>query len=189
MIAVDAIDTGGCVRSARDVMAITDGVKLTPTQSATYSIATCLMDFSRVDARRLTADRLRSAIRDHGAAATAIWSAVGTVHQTLRAFPAAVTGSLVVSWHSQPERACEFALMLRTGENLSKFHPALMLRNFIISRVNNSGLGGQGALVSRTFAAFDAFVRGGLLQVLKANDGARDKYVIAARRAVETANG
>jgi hypothetical protein len=187
MIAVDAIDTGGTVRSARDVLAISDGLKLTCTQNATYGVAACLMDFSRVDARRLTADRLRSAVRDHSAAATAIWSAVGTVHHTLRALPAAVTGSLVVSWHSQPARACEFALMLRTGENLSKFHPALMLRNYIASRANHAGLMGQGALVSRTFAAFDAFVRGGTLQVLKANDGARDKYVIAARRAVETA--
>jgi hypothetical protein len=184
MSAVDAIDTGGTIRRARDVVAITDGVRLTHTQSATYSVAIYLMDIGQVGASRLNPDRLRAAIRDHGAAATAIFSAVGTAGKTFRALPSPVTGSLVVAWHSEPKRACEFANMLRTGENLGPSHPALMLRNFCIDRTSSAGMAAQDALVARTFAAFDCFVRGDAMRLLKGNDTARARYVLAARRAV-----
>ena len=180
--AVDAIDTGGSVRAARDVVAITDGVKLSYTQNATYSVVAFLMDASEIGTRRMTVDRLRAAIRDHGAAAEAVWGAGGVKFHTFRALPASVTGSLVVAWHSEPARVREFVKMLRTGENLGAFHPALMLRNYMIDRPSGAGCGMQNALMLRTFAAFDAFVRGDSLKVLKASEGARDKYVAAAKR-------
>lgn len=185
---LDAIDNGGKGgRRAHEVLHITDGVRLGRNQAGVLSAADQMIDGKPlVGITRLTPERLRSALSNHGAALAAVNDIVHGAHTTgISCAP--VVAALMIVWRTEPVRALEFAAMLRTGENLTAHHPALALRNLLLARSTRSVGGGlvREELTLRTFAAVDAYIRGASLRTLKANVGARDRYVAAWKRAAE----
>jgi hypothetical protein len=180
----DAIDNGGLgVRRPRHVLAITDGIDVSKHDAANATAARSLIDHGNLThGVRQTAWTLRADVAAHGPALAALHDALVCSH-VARLTAAAVVASLAVAWRTEPERAVEFAAHLRTGENLGAGHPALALRNYLLSRSSMQGGGAaRDDLSLRTFGAFDAYVRGASMKQLKANEGARDRYIAGWKR-------
>lgn len=183
--ALDAIDYGGDIRTAQDVLAIADGVKLTTRQKARLMVASALIDCGNLShVEPATPHSLRATLAAHADALAAVESVFGVGHGA-RLTPASVMGSVMVAWGSEPKPAVAFLELLKSGASLRATHPVLALRNYLIGAdtARSSGVAGREALSLRTFGAFDAYVRGDDLQVLRANASARDRYVGAWKRA------
>ena len=185
--ALDVIDIGGKgQRVAAHVLQITDDLHLSSNHVAILSAAQSLIETNNVAGwGKQTPQRLRAAHADHGAGMFVIAEALG-VGDHAKIGPAPVAGSLVVAWRTEPASAVAFAQALRSGENLSAGSPTLALRNFLIERRVSRGCGiDRNDISLRTFGAFDAYVRGTSLKMLKPSAGARDRYVAAWKRAAE----
>lgn len=183
--ALDAIDYGGDTRSAADVLKIADGIDLSRRQKANLMVASTLVADGNLNHPDVATPHLLREVRAKFEAPMAEMEEVFGKGNGGRISPASVVGSLMVAWLSEPLNTVKFAHALRTGESLAAHHPALVLRNFLIDNdaARLGGIGAREALSLRTFAALDAFVRGDSLRLLKANIGARDRYVAAWKRA------
>ncbi len=183
--ALDVIDYGGDARRAEDIIAIADGVKLTSRQKARLVVASTLIEHGNLNhVEPSTPQSLRRVLTAHGAALAAVETVFGIGHGA-RLTPASLIGSIMVAWRSEPKAALAFLSALKSGAALQASHPVLALRNFLINTEisRSGGVAGREALSLRTFGAFDAYVRGDDLQALRANAGARDRYVAAWKRA------
>lgn len=177
-----AIDSnvGKGIRTPADIMKMARGVTLTRSAVAALSFASILVN-SDSTARRVVYEMLDKSDTVHGEAMRALYPIL--VGSTIRIGSAAVFGPLIIAWASNPTGVVEFAGMIQSGENLPAYHPALTLRNYLFSRVAMHGTSSRLDTALRVFAAFDAYVRGDDLKMLKASIGARDRYVDAWRKA------
>ena len=184
-VAINVIDIGGAgTRSAGHVLQITDGVHVSTNVIAILSAAFDLTEYGHLIPRtKQTPQRLRAALAAHGAAINAI-SPLLNVGAHNKINPASAAAAIAVVWATDPVKAEAFSQMLRSGEGLSAMHPALTLRNYLLARsVKVGAVTDREAINLRTFAALDAFVRGDSLKVLKANEGARERFIAAWKRA------
>lgn len=182
LAAIDS-NVGKGTRTPRDILRMSRGVHLTTSASGALSWAAALVSPGGICVtRRVTAEMLDESERVHGDAFRVL--APILVAGTMRVGCAAVVGSLMVAWRSAPAQVVAFAEMLRTGENLPAHHPALMLRNFLFSRVGMGGHSHRIDVSRRTFAAFAAFSRGATLQKLYAGDAAGAHYIAEWHRVV-----
>jgi hypothetical protein len=180
--ALDAIDTGG-PRKPHDVLAIADGIKLNRRQRASILAAYWLILHGELKWTRTGADvhDLRVAVADHKENVFAILEVLSKQRDSLSG-SAALVGSLAIARKTQPEKVDEFVSLLRSGALLTEGHPALVLRNHIGFRSATAATGGSDArddISLRTFAAFDAFVRGESRSQLKRSETARKQYIAA----------
>lgn len=157
--AVDAIDTGEN-RRAHDVLAIADGVHLTTRQRAVASTAHTLSQHGTLNVRprRLTVGMLRAALAEHGDDMAAVLDSMGPAHDRLS--NASMVGSLVCAYRTHPGKTLEFCRLMRSGAGMDEGHPVLALRNFVLVQYVSGGGAQREDLSLRTFAAFDAFLRG-----------------------------
>ncbi len=178
---VDAIDTGEN-RRAHDVLAIADGVRLTTRQRATVVAAHMLSQHGTLNARpkRLSVGMLRAALAEHGDDMAAVLDAIGTAHDRLS--NASMIGSLVCTYRTQPAKTLEFCTLLRSGAGMDEGHPVLTLRNFVLVQYVSGGGSLREDLSLRTFAAFDAFVRGRSRLFVKGGEVLRAKYLTPWRK-------
>lgn len=186
--AVDAIDNGGRgVRRVADVLRINDGIALNNNEVGGLTAAARILSVGTLSSSgRISVFELREARKTHGASLAAVLDAMCRDHYS-RVTPAPVVGSLVITHAVYPVATIEFARMLKTGENLTENHPALVLRNFLMVRPGSSGTDVREDVSLKTFAAFAAFVDGRPLRRLLQNTTARDYYVAEWKR--KRANG
>jgi len=167
-------------RTPADIMKMARGIILSKRAVAALSCAAILVN-SDSTSRRVVYKMLDHSDTVHGEAMRALYPIL--VGSTIRISSAGVFGPLIIAWASNPTGAIEFARMIQSGENLPAHHPALTLRNYLFSRVATHGSVSRLDIALRTFAAFDAYVRGDELKQLKINIGARDRYVDAWHKA------
>lgn len=177
--ALDAINTGP-TRRAHDVLAIADGIKLNRRQRASVLAAYWLILHGELKWTRTGSDvhDLRVAVADHKEDVFAILEVLSKQRDSLSG-SAALVGSLAIARKTQPEKVDEFVSLLRSGALLTEGHPALVLRNHIAFRSVTGGSVARDDLSLRTFAAFDAFVRGESRSQLKRSETARKQYIAA----------
>jgi hypothetical protein len=182
--AIDAIDNGG--RGSRrvvDVLRIKDGITLSSSEAGALTAAVALLSVGTLmSSGRISIFGLRAARATHGVALAAVVDALGRDHHA-RLSPAPVMAPLIITYAVEPKGTVLFAEMLKTGENLSAGHPALALRNFLLTRPGLSGGEAREDVSLKTFAAFGAFAEGRTLHRLLQNTTARDTYVDAWRKA------
>jgi hypothetical protein len=183
--AVDAIDNGG--RGSRrvvDILRIKDGITLQNREVGGLTAAARILSTGTLmSSPRIGIFGLREARATHSVALAAVVDAMGRDghHRVLGTAP--VLGSLIITYAVEPKATVLFAEMLKTGENLSAGHPALALRNFLMTRPGVSGTEAREDVSLKTFAAFGAFAAGRPLHRLQQNTTARDHYVDAWRKA------
>lgn len=184
----DLIDMGGANRSARDVVQITDGANVPHVHVAWVTSAEQMLRATSLVAHRvrLTAAALRSGLARHRAALLALTPALGTANER-RLLPASAVGALLIAHRVLPTETLVFATRVKTGEALLAGDPALVFRNHLIAIRGTQGGGAAASdeIALRTFSAFDAFARNESLKLLKANAGARERF-LAAFKAAET---
>jgi len=129
---------------------------------------------------RVTVHDLRSALKEHGEDANAIWSAWG--QSSNRLSKAGLLAALVIARRTSPEKADEFARLVRSGENMASDHPAAALRDFVFVRYTASSTGSMDDLAQRALSAFDAFVAGRVVKNLKTNAEVVERYMRPWRR-------
>ncbi len=182
----DAIDVGvRGSRKAQDVLAITDGLKLSDHDRAEVMVAHMLGTKGTLVASmgRVLPHELREATRLHHAA-------VNKVHEVLgrdrgRLMQSAVVGTLAFAWHTMPEVVLDFAEHYRNGANLEEGHPALVLRTYVFETfVGNGSAAYREDLSLRTFSALAAFNHRSSRKFLRVNKGARDEFLKAWREAI-----
>lgn len=179
--ALDATDNG-TVRRSYDTLAITDGVRFSTNVRASivaaYNLAkdgSLLWTRSRSDVHEL-----RRAVAEHGDDVKTIFEALASKHDVLS--NAALVGALAIVHRTQPKKAVEFAELLRSGAGLVDGSPVLTLRNFITLKYESGGGKARDDLALRTFAAFDAFVRGANRTQSKCSETARTRYLAPWRK-------
>lgn len=171
----DAIDTG-TARRAHDVYAITDGVVIgTNVRSAICACSTMVKSGSVMQQGRIRAANLKAAAEEHLSDVTAVWSAFG--RDTTRIAKTGLIAALAIAYRTDPEKVGEFAALVRSGENMHGDHPAMQIRNFVLVRYVSRGSASMDDLALRTFAAFESFVAGRPLKLLKCSEVARAKYL------------
>ena len=183
---IDAIDIGE-KRRAHDVMAIADGVHLSRAQRAAVCVAAQLVsDGSLLKyGEKQTVNSLRAAWKEHGKDASAVLAAlvVGRRHNRLET--AAVVGSLTIAHRTNPVKVVEFCELMRTGANLREGHPALTLRNFVLTTSTSGGVAYRDDMSSRTFGLFDSFVCGETRKRTQRSDATRARYLEPWAKRVE----
>jgi hypothetical protein len=182
---LDVIDNGGKgTRRVDEVISITDGVKLTRSQTGILVAAAQLVaGGSLIGTKKQTPPQLRMALATYGEGLLVMYGALAGAHMA-GVSSAPVVAALIVVWKTEPQSAVEFATALRTGENLGPQHPALILRNFLLSPSNRNqgGSARRDELALRTFSAFEAFIRGASRSHIRTSISARDRYVAAWNR-------
>jgi hypothetical protein len=177
----DRIDVGGRDRTARDVVQITDEVKITPVAAAWYTAAEILLrerTFCGENGGH-TPEELRSAIAHHQDAVAALTPAL-SIGGVRRIATAAVVGCILIVWRTHPVAMVDFATRLKSGESLAHGNPILTMRNHLISNAGKTaGAQSRNEIALRTFAAIDAHLRGSKLLLVRPNATARDKYIDA----------
>lgn len=178
---VDAIDTGEN-RRAHDVLAIADGVHLTTRQRAVASTAHALSQHGTLNVRprRLTVGMLRAALAEHGDDMAAVLDSMGPAHDRLS--NASMVGSLVCAYRTHPGKTLEFCRLMRSGAGMDEGHPVLALRNFVLVQYVSGGGAQREDLSLRTFAAFDAFLRGHSRLFIRGGEKIRAKYLAPWRK-------
>lgn len=183
---LDVIDNGGKgARRADEVLFITDGVKIGRNRAGVLTAASQMLSGSSlVGVKKQSPAQLRESMAAYGQGMEAIHSALAGGH-VAGICSAPVIAPLVVAWKTEPDRTVAFATALRTGENLGPRHPALLLRNFLLTRGGRGLSGGahRDEVALRTFSALDAFIRGADLKFIRTNESARTRYVGAWKRA------
>jgi hypothetical protein len=180
----DAIDTGRG-RRARDVLAITDGIRLDTNTHAAVIAAHWLTTNGSLLWTRTRSDvhALRAAKAEHLTNVNALVEILASKHDRLS--NAALVGSLAVARRTCPDRVDEFAALLRSGASLPEGSPVLALRNHLTLQYDGSGGQAREDLSLRTFAALDAFVRGETRVQLKRSETARARYLAPWRKTEE----
>ena len=177
----DRIDVGGRDRTARDVVQITDEIKITPVAAAWYSAAELLLrdrTFCGENGGQ-TPEELRAAIANHQAAVAALTPAL-SIGGVRRIATAAVVGCILIVWRTHPAEMVDFATRLKSGENLAHGNPILTMRNHLIATAGRTaGAQSRNEIALRTFAAIDAHLRGSTLLLVRPNATARDRYIDA----------
>jgi hypothetical protein len=177
----DRIDVGGRDRTARDVVQITDEIRITPVAAAWYSAAELMLrdrTFCGENGGQ-TPEDLRAAISHHQAAVAALTPAL-SIGGVRRIATAAVVGCILIVWRTHPAEMLDFATRLKSGENLAHGNPILTMRNHLISNAGKTaGAQSRNEIALRTFAAIDAHLRGSTLLLVRPNATARDKYIDA----------
>ena len=177
----DMIDMGGAVRNARDVVAITDGINVSKAHVAWVVAADKMLDLGTLNSstNAVTAAGLRRAIERHAPAAKALGDALGSGNHR-RLVSAASIAAMLIAWKSAPEKTVAFAEAVKTGEGLVAGDPALTFRNFLIdAQGKRVGSSARDDIALRTFTALDAHVRGESIKLLRANEGARERFIAA----------
>lgn len=177
----DFIDLGGGARNARDVVAITDGVSVPKMHVSWVAAAERMLRHGTLNGNHtpMSADDLRTAMRRHGTALAGLAEPLGSGNKR-RLVPASAIGAFLIAWRSAPDKTFAFAQGVKTGENLTAGDPALTFRNYLIANQGDTaGSVGRDEMALRAFAALDAYVRGESLKILKANEGARERFVAA----------
>lgn len=177
----DMIDMGGGPRNARDVVAITDGINVSKAHVAWVVAADKMLDVGTLNSNTgaVTAAGLRRSIERHAPAAKALGDALGSGNHR-RLVSAASIAAMLIAWKSAPEKTVAFAEAVKTGEGLVAGDPALTFRNFLIdAQGKRVGSSARDDIALRTFTALDACVRGESIKILRANEGARERFINA----------
>ena len=177
----DMIDMGGAVRNARDVVAITDGINVSKAHVAWVVAADKMLDMGTLSTNTgaVTASGLRRAIERHAPAAKALGDALGSGNHR-RLVSAASIAAMLIAWKASPDKVVAFAEAVKTGEGLVAGDPALTFRNFLIdAQGKRVGSSARDDIALRTFTALDAHVRGESIKLLRANEGARERFIAA----------
>jgi len=177
----DMIDMGGGPRNARDVVAITDGINVSKAHVAWVVAADKMLDVGTLNSNTgaVTAAGLRRSIERHAPAAKALGDALGSGNHR-RLVSAASIAAMLIAWKSAPEKTVAFAEAVKTGEGLVAGDPALTFRNFLIdAQGKRVGSSARDDIALRTFTALDAHVRGESIKLLRANEGARERFIAA----------
>lgn len=177
----DMIDMGGAVRNARDVVAITDGINVSKAHVAWVVAADKMLDLGTLNSstNAVTAAGLRRAIERHAPAAKALGDALGSGNHR-RLVSAASIAAMLIAWKASPDKVVAFAEAVKTGEGLVAGDPALTFRNFLIdAQGKRVGSSARDDIALRTFTALDAHVRGESIKLLRANEGARERFIAA----------
>lgn len=126
----------------------------------------------------------RAAIASHLSAALALRAGMnGTIG---REPPAAVMGSMIIARPSDPDAVGAFLRSVKTGENLARYSPALVLRDYIAKHAGHAtGATGRESTSLRTFSALDSYMSGQSIKTLRESAGARDRFVAAWKRAAQ----
>lgn len=177
----DFIDLGGLTRTAKDVVAITDGVKISHMHVAWVAAAERMLRNGTLNGRQMamSAADLRHAFANHKDALAGLAEPLGCGSHR-RLVSAAPIGAFLIAWRTAPKKTYEFAQAVKTGEGLARGNPALTFRNYLIAQQGTHiGAATREDLALRTFAALDAFILGEPLKILRPNESARDRYIAA----------
>lgn len=177
----DMIDLGSRRRNARDIVEITDDVKISSAQVAWMSAAEhMLYRGSLSNVFSLSVSGLRDATQRHGTAADTLTHVMSLVSGGRRIAPAAVMGSLLIAWSTSRNLVERFAAVLKTGEANGTDDPAIALRNFLIAQFGRTyGAQGRDDISLRTFGALDAFAKGEAQRITHPNPMARRASIAA----------
>ena len=177
----DVIDMGGAGRTARDVLQITDGVTVPKMHVGWLVAADVMLATGSITSSKTiqSTDWLRSACKVHGEAVAAMCEVFGRGNKRIL-MPASSIGMLLITHRVYPAETTKFAIGVKMGEGLSAGDPRLTFRNYLIGIRGNPGGGTiRDDVAQRTLSAFDAYLRGDSMKLVKANATARDKFVAA----------
>lgn len=176
------IDTGGVGRrKAHHVLKMAEGIEVSGLVRSSVIAAWKLVigePLQNQGGSHITPQDLSAALEVHRDHAEAVCSVMGQNHDRLCQAPS--NGALTILHKSWPVETMAFARLIRDGEQLTKGHPALALRNYLAleysphTRRTMSGASVKEQLVDRTFGAFDAYRKGEQRLISRANPAARE---------------
>lgn len=173
--AIAAIDTGAA-RRAHDVLAISDDIHVSTACHAGVIVARRLANnLTTNSSGRITVEVLRDAIKWHRDDVQAVLAAIGRKNDAIAKAP--IVGALAIAHTVVPEKVMAFIEGYRSGANLAERHPALVLRNYILTRYRSREGTTRDEAVCRTFSALEAFIAGEERHHVRAESGARDRFV------------
>lgn len=178
---IDAIDTGK-PRRAHDILAITDGRKLSTAERAALVVAQNLAEHGALLTWRGSFDihDLRAALAEHGDDMAAVFSAIGDAHDRLSS--AAMVGSLVCAHRTRPDEVEEFCKLMRSGAGMAEGHPALTLRNYVTLKYVAVGAASREKLSLYTFGMLEAFIAGETRAKPSGGPAQRARYLLPWRK-------
>lgn len=177
----DMIDVAVRKRTARHVVEITDGVQIRGLKVAWMSAAEHILATGRITSGFvMSVAGLRAAMQRHGDAVDALAEVFVKSASFKRLASAAVVGSLIVAYRSQPDITLRFAETLHTGESKQTGDPAVTLRQYLAANFGRTlGSSGRDDLTLRTFDALEAYSFGSTRRITSPSPEARYRFISA----------
>ncbi len=177
--ALDAIDTGDS-RRASDVLAIADGVHMNSNQRAAIVSAHALTSAGEINVgKRTMVTQLRAALADHGEGYQAI-APFFSDHNRLTQAP--MVAALCICHKVAPAQTIEFVSLIRDPSGLSKDHPSVVLRDFVLLSYVSGNARTRVDLADRTFTAFRVFQKGETRKIVRGGPAIRVETINQWRR-------
>jgi hypothetical protein len=176
----DVIDTGFAVRGARHALQIADGVSISTTEAAALTSIIFLKQAGRLSGATPQVDTasLRLARIDHG---DDVRHVAGVVCHGNKMRSAAFIASLALARRTDADLIDRLCVNLRDMAGLTKDHPAIRLRDYVMQTRNGGGATREEVSL-KTFAAIEAFRKGASIARLHESEVAREKYLAPWRK-------